>query len=186
MRIGILGGSFNPVHLGHMILAQSAFEGLKLDKLYFVPAYIAPLKSRRHLAAAEHRLAMLKLALAGHKDFRISVIELKRAGISYTVDTLRSFKKKNIKLFFITGADSLQALWRWKNVSQILKLATFVVAARPGFKAKRLRPPMRFIAIPQVDISSSMIRSRLKKNRTVCHLLDEKVLSYIRKRGLYR
>lgn len=174
------------MHLGHMILAEYALEELKLNKLFFIPAYIAPLKSQRGLVSSRHRLTMLKLALKGKKKFFISDIECKRGGVSYTVDTLRSFSKVGIELFFITGSDSLSALKRWKDFASIQKLATFVVARRPGFSSKGFKPGIRFMAMPQVDISSSQIRRRLKSRRPVDYWLAPGVLAYINKNKLYQ
>jgi len=185
MKIGILGGTFNPVHIGHLILAQYALGELNLDKIYFVPANIAPLKSRLGLIAPIHRLNMLKLAVKNNKKFRVSDIEIKRGGVSYTVDTLASFRKKGNEIFFISGSDSLGQLSRWKDFDKIQRIATFVVAARPGFKLQSKKRGIKFIRIPKMEISSSLIRARLRAKKDVSQLIDVKVLKYIKDRGLY-
>ncbi len=187
MRIGILGGTFNPVHRGHIRLAGVGLKKLNLNKIFFIPANIAPLKSRRGLISGKDRLKMLKLAIKENKKFKISSFELKKSGISYSIDTLRYFKKKfpKDKIFFITGSDSSGQLDKWKDLGQIKRLSTFVVAKRPGFNLKK-EPGIRFMEMKPVDISSSMIRARLRKGKEVGHLLDKKVLSYIEKKGLYK
>lgn len=185
MRIGILGGTFNPVHIGHLILAQYALGELNLDKIYFVPANIAPLKSRRGLISPAHRLNMLKLAVKNNKNFRVSDIEIKRGGVSYTVDTLESFKKKGNVVFFISGSDSLGQLNRWKDFKRIQKIATFVVAARPGFRLKTKMRGIRFINLPKMEISSSLIRARVRAKKDVSHLIGDRVLKYIKDKRLY-
>lgn len=185
MRIGILGGTFNPVHIGHLILAQYALGELNLDKIYFVPANIAPLKSRLGLISPAHRLNMLKLAVRNNKKFRVSDIEIKRGGVSYTVDTLASFRKTGNEIFFISGSDSLGQLSRWKDFQRIQKIATFVVAARPGFRLKTKKHGIKFINIPKMEISSSLIRARLRAKKDVTQLVDIKVLRYIKDKRLY-
>jgi nicotinate-nucleotide adenylyltransferase len=190
MKIGILGGTFNPVHLGHMILAQSALEILRLDKIIFVPANIQPLKSSRWVPRGIDRLKMLRLALRGAKKFSISDLEIKRGGKSYTVETLdimrRKFKGKSAELFFLAGSDAISDLGRWKNFDKIKKLAKFVVAARPGFCVKLIHKGIKFINIPQIDISSSDVRKRINTGKGVEYLLDKKVLAFINRKGLYK
>ncbi|MCK4422630.1 MAG: nicotinate-nucleotide adenylyltransferase, partial [Candidatus Omnitrophica bacterium] len=129
MKIGILGGTFNPVHLGHLILAQECQQKLKLDKVVFIPAKIPPHKTRRMIIDAGDRYQMLKLALRGNSCFEVSRIELDRQGSkSYSVDTLSLLKKKwgdEVNLFFITGADALAELHSWKDMDKIFKIARF-------------------------------------------------------------
>ncbi len=190
MRIGILGGTFNPIHLGHLILAECAFKSLRLDKLFFVPANISPLKSKRKLVSKDHRLAMLKLALRACRDFAISDLEIKRGGKSYTIETLQAFRRrfrlKKSQIFFITGSDSLKDLNRWKDFTQITKIANFVIAKRPGFSKMKSSRRIQFIDMPQIDISSSLIRTRLGKGKSIEFLVPEEVLAYIKKRRLFR
>lgn len=175
------------MHLGHIGLAQTAQKKLNLNKIFFVLANIAPLKSRRGLISSKDRLKMLKLAIRENKKFKISSLELKRGGVSYSVDTLRQFKNKfpKDKIFFITGSDALGQLDRWKDLGQIQRLSTFVVARRPDFRLKS-KAGIHFLNMAPINISSSVIRARLKNNREVSHLLDKKVLGYIEKKGLYK
>lgn len=187
MRIGIFGGSFNPIHLGHLILAEFVLEALKLDRIIFVPAYIAPLKSSRSLTDCRQRLNMLRLATGDNKKFSLSDIEIKRKGISYTVDTLTYFKRrfKDATLFFITGSDSLSELDRWKDLDKILRLVKFVVIRRPGATLKTKRKSIKILSMPQIEISSSDIRRRKKRGRPIRYLVTDKVLRFIKQKGLY-
>ena len=155
-----------------------------------MPVHIQPLKKSIRPVSAHHRLRMLRIAIRGNKKFYLSDLEIKRGGKSYTVQTLRAlrknFKPKNVRLFFITGSDSLSQLDRWKDLKAISKLARFVVALRPGFPKQKFKINMRFIRIPQIDISSSVVRAGLKAGRPLRYLVDEGVLAYIKKRGLYK
>ena len=136
MRIGILGGTFNPIHVGHLVLAEEAREKLNLDKVIFVPAYIPPHKKEEALAEPNDRFKMVELALRGNSDFEVSSFEIDSKTTSYSVETLKAFKQKygeEAKLFFITGADSLGEIYSWKEIDQIFKLSHFIVANRPGY-----------------------------------------------------
>ena len=162
-RIGILGGSFNPVHRGHLALAEHALSELNLDKVFFVPCGQNPLKDKKELLPAKLRQRLLKQAVRRDKRFRVSDIELKREGVSYTVDTLRAFQKKfgkTTQLYFLAGADQIKNFSRWKAKEEVLKLCRFVVATRPGsrmdFKDKRFI----WMPMPPVDVSSSEIRNK--------------------------
>lgn len=187
-RIGILGGTFNPPHLGHLILAQEALKKLKLDKIIFIPASIPPHKeiedNKAHL-----RYKMISLASRGNPRFKVSKIELERKTISYSVDTLRILKNKygkNTEIFFIAGSDSLNELESWKNIGEVLKLANFVIAIRPGFPIRKLKRRVKFIEIPLLDISSSMIRKRIKASKSIRYLVPEKVRKFITRHRLYK
>lgn len=189
MRIGILGGTFNPVHLAHLILAECALKALKLDKVFFVPANIQALKVRAKLASGPERLNMLKLAIRGKEKFAVSDVEISRGGKSYTIDTLRFYRKKfkqRLQLFFIAGSDSLKDLNKWKDLGKILKLAKFVVAKRPEFSLGELSKKITYINMPEIDISSSDIRKRIKAGKSIKYLVDGEVLEYIKKKKLYR
>ena len=187
-RIGILGGTFNPPHLGHLILAQEALKKLKLDKVIFIPASIPPHKEIKD-NKAYLRYKMISLASRGNPRFEVSKIELERKTISYSVDTLRILKNKygkNTEIFFITGSDSLNELESWKNIDEVLKLANFVIAIRPGFPVRKLRRKVKFIEIPLLDISSSMIRKRIKASKSMRYLVPEKVRKFITRHRLYK
>ena len=134
--IGIFGGTFDPPHKGHVSIAEKAMKQMPLSVIYFVPAYLPPHKLNRNFVTAKQRLAMLKLAVKGHKNFKISTIELKRRGISYTIDTLKAFKRRFPKSNFmlIIGADNLAQFYTWKSPKEIIKLAAVAVYKRKGFE----------------------------------------------------
>jgi len=188
LRIGILGGTFNPPHLGHLVLAEESIRQLKLDKVIFIPAFIPPHKELEK-NNPEIRYKMAALACKGNPAFEVSMIEIKRSAVSYSVDTLRAFKKqygKEAELFFIIGSDSLGELKDWKHSGELFKLAHFVVAARPGFSARSLKKGIRAIEMPLVDVSSSDIRNRVKKSFSIKYLVPEDVRKFIEKNGLYK
>ena len=173
MRIGIFGGSFNPVHNGHLRLAECALEELNLGRVIFVPSYQTPLKMET-LLPASLRVDLLKIALKKYPRFSISLCELRRQGLSFTVDTLKFFKKKFGKkttLYFLTGADTLKDLSRWKSLDVVLTLSRFVVMTRSGFSLGQKKPPrgVSFLALDALPISSSDVRKRLSRGRTVSH-----------------
>jgi nicotinate-nucleotide adenylyltransferase len=188
-KIAILGGSFNPIHIGHLILANTVCEEFNLDKIIFVPCYIQPLKSNKDFASAEDRLAMIKLAIQNNPKFELSDIEIKRKGKSYTVDTLKYFKQKYDDLYFVIGADNIKDFHRWKEPDTILKLAKLIVTNRGGIEKKipqRLRGKKIFVCkIPDIEISSTLIRNNIRSNKSIKYLVPEKVEKYIIKNKLY-
>jgi len=188
MKIGILGGTFNPIHLGHLILAQEVMEKLNLEKIIFVPAYLLPHKDNSDIAPALDRFKMVKLAIKGNKRFSVSDIEIKRKGRSYTIDTVKEFKKlyPNDELYFIIGSDLLNYLDSWKDLDEILKLINFVVATRPGYPLEKIPAHIFRIDIRAIDISGFEIRQAIKNKKSFRYLVPESVYRYINKRGLYR
>ena len=145
MRIGVFGGSFNPVHNGHLRLASYALSELNLNRVIFVPSNQTPLKKKEVLLPAALRLSLLKAAVKKNRSFGVSDCELKRGGMSFTVDTLKAFKKKwgkKTELYFLSGADVVQSLDRWKSPKKVFQLCRFVVVTRPGFKGFRSRWPV--------------------------------------------
>ncbi|MCM8800557.1 MAG: nicotinate-nucleotide adenylyltransferase [Candidatus Omnitrophica bacterium] len=188
MRIGILGGTFNPIHLGHLILAEEARQKLKLDKVIFVPTYLPPHKDNKEIAPAQDRLKMVKLAIKNNPYFSVSDIEIRRKGRSYTIDTLREFKRimPSDELYFIIGSDLLNYLNEWKDLDEILKMVNFIVATRPDYPLDKLPPHITTLPIRAVDISGYQIRQAIKQKHSFRYLVPEKVFKYITKRGLYR
>jgi len=187
-RIGILGGSFDPIHFGHLLMAQSAAEALKLDTVFFVPAFCSPFKTTHPLPDASKRLVMVKEAIKGNKVFKLYDGELRRGQVSYTVDTLKELKAKypQSKFYLLMGADNLRTFYRWKDPQGILKLASLVVLNRPGFdKNYPKRWPFLKINMPAVDISSSDIRQRLKTKKSIWYLTPKAVIRYIKLYKLY-
>jgi nicotinate-nucleotide adenylyltransferase len=188
MKIGILGGTFNPIHYGHLILGEQVLGQLKLDRVIFIPTYMPPHKSNKDLIAATHRLKMIELAANGNPHFAVSDIEIKRKGKSYTVDTLREIKRQNpsADLFFICGSDLVNEIPTWKNVDVIHSLAKFVLAKRPGFGKRLSGRSFLKIHVAQVDISSSLIRGLVRQGRSIRYLTPGRVVAYIEKHRLYR
>ncbi|MHC4608508.1 MAG: nicotinate-nucleotide adenylyltransferase [Planctomycetota bacterium] len=190
-RIGVFGGSFDPVHTGHLILAERAVEALRLDRLLFVPTAVTPHKRTRKLAPAKHRLAMVRAAVRGHPVFEASDIEIRRGGVSYTVETLRELKRRSpgARLHLLLGADSLGILGSWKDIREIARTAALCVFERPdcgkvSVTIKGIR--VRRIDAPLVEISSTDIRRRVRRGRSIRFLVPESVRTCIATRRLYR
>ena len=191
-KIGILGGTFDPVHLGHLVLAEQVKERLKLDQVIFIPCLRSPHKTRQKLSPATDRLRMIQLALQGNSSFAVSDIELKRKGLSYTVDTLKDLKNlyPNSRIYFLTGSDVVDELGTWKDPQRLYRLAKVVIAIRPGFDEfdHRNRFAQKSIVVPitGIDVSSSEIRRRVKTGKSMKYLVPSGVEDYIRKKKLYR
>jgi nicotinate-nucleotide adenylyltransferase len=187
MRLGLLGGSFNPIHHGHLISATRAAEALALDRVLFIPAALSPLKNGDALAPARDRWAMLRLALRGNPLFEASDLELRRGGVSYTVDTLRELQRRTkATLFWILGADAARLLPRWKSIHEVRTLASFIILPRPGDRVLPKMPKDHIVRAPLLEISSSEIRERIRKGLSVRYLVPDSVERYLRKKGLYR
>ena len=199
MRIGIFGGTFNPPHLGHLLLAQAALEEAALDRMVFVPCGNPPHKETRGLTDAAHRFEMTRLAICGNPSFEISDIEIRSDAPSYTAKTLEQLKRKypDDTLCFIVGADSLCEMEGWYHPGEIFSRAEIIAACRGGenrgdieraaeLYREKYNATVRCIAMPEVEISSSDIRQRLTDGRTVRYMLPERVIDYINKTGIYR
>jgi len=188
-RIGIFGGTFDPPHKGHIAIAEKAARQLSLDRIYFVPAYMPPHKLHRDFITAKQRLTMVKLAVRGHNNFRISTVELQRRGISYTIDTLKTFKRRfpNADLILIIGADNLAQFQSWKSPKQILRLAALAVYKRRGFNASLKNRSIAFQPIKGklLQVSSTKIRNKLEKRMGVSKLITKQIERYIKKHSLY-
>jgi len=189
MRIGILGGTFNPIHIGHLILAEEALCKLDLGKVIFVPTYLPPHKSIEGNIKPQDRLRMVELAIADNSAFAVSDFEIKSKRKSYSVDTLKEFRKaygEDAQLYFITGSDLLKDLFSWKNVNDIFKMSKFIVANRPGYPVTEVPKDVETVVITPIEVSSEDIRRRLKAGRSIRYLVPEKVRNYIIERGLYK
>lgn len=192
LKIGVMGGTFDPVHLGHLVAAEQARAELKLDEVIFVPAG-SPWQKERGVTSAEHRYLMTVLATAEHPSFSVSRLEIDRDGPTYTVDTLRALREAlpDAGLYFITGADAILDILTWKAAEECLALADFVAAARPGYDLRvlddhGLRDHVIVLDVPALAISSSDVRERLASGRPVRYLIPSAVEGYARKYGLYR
>ncbi|MCM8780914.1 MAG: nicotinate-nucleotide adenylyltransferase [Candidatus Omnitrophica bacterium] len=188
MKVGILGGTFNPIHIGHLILAEEVREKLDLDRIIFVPAYLPPHKDSSCVISADHRYAMVRLAIRNNKNFSVSDIEIKRDGLSYTIDTIRELKKIYAKdeLYFIIGSDLLNYLGEWKDLDDIMGMVKFVVATRPGYPLDKIPSHISKISIRAVDISAYQIRQAIRENKSFRYLVPEAVFNYINKKKLYK
>ena len=189
MRIGILGGTFNPIHIAHLILAEEALSKLRLDKVVFVPTFIPPHKNIEGNVKPKDRLRMTELAIEGNASFGVSTFELDSKKKSYSIDTLKEFRRvygKDAQLFFITGSDLLKDLFSWKNVNEIFKMSKFIVANRPGYPVDDVPEEIDTVVITPIEISSEDIRRRIRDARSIRYLIPEKVRAYIVKHKLYR
>ena len=182
-RVGVFGGTFDPVHVGHLAIANAALDELGLEWVYFVPARRSPLKENGPVAKAEDRLAMLTVATADEPRFRVSRIELDRKGPSFTVDTLETLRGEG-DLFLILGSDAYSDFARWREPERIRALATVVLAARPG--APNAPGGVRMLDSPLMDISSRELRARAARGRSLRYLVPEAALRYIEEHRLYR
>lgn len=192
MKIGIFGGTFNPPHAGHVIVAEHVRTALRLEKVLFIPSYLSPHKLESESDLAEHRLAMTRLAIRENDHFDISDIEVKQKGISYTIQTLESLTKENPTASFsvIVGMDNYLTFHRWKEPRRILALSTLVVMNRPGFPRQMNEQVgsenVLFVDVPNIDISSSEIRRRVALGASIRSLVDPEVEEYISRHSLYR
>jgi len=187
-RIGILGGTFNPIHIGHLTIAQMVHEQMKLDKVIFVPSNLPPHKTGKNVASSGNRYHMIRLAIAGNPRFEISDFEIKREGKSYSIETVKHFQKfysQRTKFFFIIGDDLLPTLHTWRRVEEILKIVSFVVVNRPGFKERKSKIKVKSISVPGLQTSSSYVRRRIISGKTAKYLVPDNVLEYIRRKKLY-
>jgi nicotinate-nucleotide adenylyltransferase len=195
-RIGVLGGTFDPIHLGHLILGEAARDQLNLEHVLFVPTGYSWRKAAKDVAPAADRVAMVQLAIAGNDSFAVSLVEVEREGPSYTDETLEEIGRQypGAELYFILGRDALADLPNWKAPARIVELATLAVAERmdgdkaagiggslPGLEARLVQ-----LRMPGVAISASDIRRRAAEGRSLRYLVPDAVASYIAERGLYR
>jgi len=185
MRLGVFGGTFDPVHVGHLAIARSALEAVPLDRILFVLARRSPLKDRGPFASEADRLAMLETAIADEPRFSLSRAELEREGPSYTVETLERLAGED-ELFLILGSDALADFPRWKDPERIARLATLLVADRPGAPVPAADAPVRMFDAPRLDISSRELRARVARGRSLRYLVPEAAWRHIEARGLYR
>jgi nicotinate-nucleotide adenylyltransferase len=196
VRTGVLGGTFDPLHLGHLILAEEARRMLGLDRVLFVPAGDPWRKRDRSVSPASHRVEMVRRAIADNAGFVLSLVEVQRSGPSYTADTLDELARQNGELWFIMGVDALLDLPNWNDPQRIIAAARLAVATRPGWErvsvadlerripglVARLHP----VDMPMIQVSSSDLRQRVARDESIRYLVPPEVEAYIREQGLYR
>lgn len=189
MKHGIYGGSFDPVHLGHLLVAQAAVEELGLDRLFFIPAAQSPFKPENQPAPAAVRLQLLRLALAGRMNCEVDDQEIRRGGVSYTIETLRDYARRfpKAELFYLIGADNAAKLNEWREAGELAKLAEFVAVPRPGGAAPIFPAPFRGRTLKgfPLGVSSSQIRARVKAGLPVDHLVPPSVAEAIHMARIY-
>lgn len=212
MRVAVFGGTFNPVHYGHLRLAEEVREACVLDRVVFMPTFITPHKLKESLTSADVRLELVKQAIAGNPGFAVSDIEIKREGRSFTVDTVRELlKDPGIDVSLILGSDSFNDITSWYEYEYLMRLSSFIVAPRPGHpfrkpedvlpvelasefwydsEAKRYvnsgGNSITYLDTTPIEISSSEIRERVRKGRSIRYLLPDSVIEFIKKEGLYK
>lgn len=197
-KIGIMGGTFDPIHLGHLILAEETRVHFNLDKVVFIPSGRPPHKNWDDITEPYDRYEMTLLATNDNPYFFVSTMEIEREGLTYTVDTIKRLKKENkdAEYYFITGADSLVDIYKWKNHEELLKLCKFVTVKRIGIPNSQLenlidkinkehRDTAYLLTIPYIDISSTGIRNRVKRGKSIKYYVPEEVERYIKKKKLY-
>ncbi|HIN19751.1 MAG TPA: nicotinate-nucleotide adenylyltransferase [Candidatus Marinimicrobia bacterium] len=193
MKTCLFGGTFDPPHFGHLIVAQTIFEAKHFDKIVFVPAHIPPHKKERKISSVAFRLEMLKIATMDNPNFEISDIELKRGGISYSLETIHTYKEQTgldrEDLYYLIGSDSLKQFQTWQNPKAILEECQLIVAIRPGFRPSDIPnwilAKVQFANVPRIEISSTQIRARWVEDKTIRYMVTQPVWTYINKHNLY-
>jgi nicotinate-nucleotide adenylyltransferase len=194
-RLGVMGGTFDPIHYGHLVTAEEALVQFALDEVVFVPTGQPWMKQEHEVSPAEDRYLMTVIATASNPRFRVSRVEVEREGPTYTVDTLKALSAENpdAELYFITGADAMREIFEWKDPDGVLSLAHFIAATRPGYDLTRFEakdatrhPNVSVMNIPALAISSTDVRERVHEGRPIRYLVPEGVKSYVEKAALYR
>ena len=195
LRLGIMGGTFDPIHYGHLVTAEEALVQFDLDRVVFMPTGRPVAKSHQQVAPAEERFLMTVVATAPNPDFEVSRLEIDRPGDTYTVDTLEDLQRDpDAELFFITGADAVWEILKWKDPERVVSLCRFIAATRPGYDLSRfvesedrrlVAERIEFIEVPALAISSTDIRQRVADGRPITYLVPEAVAAYVHKHHLY-
>jgi nicotinate-nucleotide adenylyltransferase len=209
-KIGLFGGSFDPVHVGHLRVAEEVRGHLGLEKVFFIPAAVQPLKRESTAIGADERLRMIRMSIRGNRFFRASDIEIRRGGISYSIDTVKSYARRFDDLYFLIGVDAFSEMDLWKDYAELFRCTNFAVMVRPNHKATNLLKVLPKIIrrevkridsstyehtsgkklflfeITQLDISSTNIRSLVQQGRSIRYLVADSVERFIKQRGLYK
>ena len=194
--IGLLGGTFDPIHYGHLMIASAALEEFQLSEVIFIPSAVPPHKLNQQITSAELRYEMTLIATLDNPQFTVSRVELERGGPSYTIDTIKSFQKTHQKdqLYFITGADAILDINSWRSQKELLAAVKFITISRPGYSlaglAKQFDPKyleeILYLEVPKMEISSTEIRRRVQEKKSIRYYLPPAVQAYIEKKRLYR
>lgn len=188
-RIGLFGGSFDPVHLGHLLVARAAIEELRLDRLFLIPAAQSPFKPDQHPAPAHLRVQMLRLAFAGRSDCEVDEQEIRRGGTSYTIETVRDYARRcpGTEILYLVGADNVPHLAQWREAGELAQLVEFVAIPRPGEAPPAFPAPFRGRTLTgfPFGVSSSQIRARVKVGRAIADLVPAAVVEAIQNNRLY-
>ncbi len=198
-NVGLMGGTFDPVHIGHLVTAEEAWQQFDLDKVIFIPVGLPPHKKIEGISDSEHRYMMTLLAVINNSRFEVSRYEIDKTTPSYTIDTVRYFKDffgKEANIFFITGTDAVLEILTWKNYEELLDICTFIAASRPGYSLEKLHQriegyypqtmnKVHLLENPAMSVSSTFIRERVRANKTIKYLTTEAVEHYIYKYNLY-
>ena len=191
-KVCLFGGTFDPPHIGHLLVAQTIIEAENFDKIVFIPTFKTPKKN--NITDIKDRLAMLRMGVTSNPNFEISDLEIQRGGTSYTIDTVREYKSDqdydSRELYYLIGSDSLQKFYTWKEPREILDESQVIVALRPGFRPSDISNwilrKVRFANIPRFEISSSIIRLRWQENKTIRYMVTQPVWEYINDHGIYK
>jgi nicotinate-nucleotide adenylyltransferase len=199
-RIGISGGTFDPIHYGHLIVAEILREKFQLERIIFIPTGLPPHKNLAEVTSAEHRYDMVKGAIVTNPAFEVSRIEIERRGITYTIDTLtalRGIYGADTQLFYIIGADVVRDITTWKNFEEVFRMCDFIAVLRPEHKIADFNNTVEYLKstymakihtadIPLIDISSTYVRERVRNNKSIKYLVPESVEAYVECNGLYK
>jgi nicotinate-nucleotide adenylyltransferase len=189
MRIGLFGGTFDPIHFAHLLIAEQIREERQLDEIWFIPSHDPPHKKSNQVTQASHRSRMVEQAIANIPYFKISTIEFRRKGISYTYDTVKYLTEQNPNhcFFFIIGGDMIEFLPHWYRIEEIVELIQFIGTHRPGYQPDNQwsQVNVSYVEVPQIDISSSLIRNRIRNKQSIRFLVPESVRIYIEEKQLY-
>ncbi|AXF54658.1 nicotinate-nucleotide adenylyltransferase [Salicibibacter kimchii] len=187
-KIGILGGTFDPPHLAHLMIAQEAMDACTLNEVWFIPTSIPPHKQNEDMASVNDRVEMTRLAISNRSSFRLCTIELDRKGPSYTLDTINILKRAyaNDEFYFIIGSDMAVSLHTWNGIEELKKLVTFIVTTRPDYGVDSpFEEAFIKVHVPEMELSSSDIRERVKNNESIRYLVPEVVRTYVEENRLY-
>lgn len=209
-RVGLFGGSFDPVHLGHLRIAEEVRDHLGLEKVFFIPTAVQPLKRGADALGGDERLTMIRMSIRGNRFFRASPVEVRRGGVSYSIDTVKSYSRRFENLYFLVGADAFAEMKLWKDYGELFRYVNFAVMVRPNHQVTNLVDLLPkdirqevvqvdsatyehksgkrifLFGITQLDISSTTIRSLVKEGRSIRYLVSDPVERFIRQRGLYK